>query len=75
MEFDNQRLIAAILLLIIGLIFFIIPEKAIKALHFTDKGFEASKAGIKRYKFGGLFLAVLGVYYILVMFGYFPKMF
>lgn len=75
MEFDNQRLIAAVLLLIIGLVFFIIPEKAIKALHFTDKSFEPSEAGIKRYKFGGLFIAALGAYYVLAMFGYLPKLF
>lgn len=70
MEYNIVKLIMSILLIIIGIIYFLIPRKTIKTIHFIDPEFNPAPKLVTKYKYGGLLIFLLGVYYLLAELGY-----
>ena len=72
MELNFIRLFTSILMIALGIFYFIKPISALKLMHFMNKDYEPSNLAITQYKYGGLLLSGLGIYYILVMFEAMP---
>ncbi len=70
MEYNIVKLIMSILLIIIGIIYFLFPRKAIKTIHFTDSDFNPAPILVTKYKYGGLLIVILGSYYLLAELGF-----
>ncbi len=70
MEYNNVKLAMSIMLIIIGIIYFLIPRKTIKAIHFMNSDFNPAPKLVTKYKYGGLIIFILGSYYLLAELGF-----
>lgn len=72
MELNTVRLITSILLIALGLFYFFKTESALKIMGLNKKDKVASRIVFLQYKYGGVTVSLLGVYYLLVMFNVLP---
>ena len=67
MEPSLPKYIISILLILLGLYYFIKPDKAAKFFNKIGIGYSTTKL-----KYSGIFIIILGIYYILSMLGVLP---
>lgn len=67
MTFTITRLVVSILLIALGVFYYMRPEKALTIIYFWKKDYEPTTGKSKSTKYGGIILILLGIYYILVM--------
>ncbi|RKQ50083.1 hypothetical protein BXY85_1096 [Roseivirga pacifica] len=72
MELNTTRLIVSILMILLGMCYFFRTEKVLNFLGLNKRDKVASRIVFLQFKYGGIIVSLLGVYYILVMFEVLP---
>lgn len=73
MKPEMTKIVLSILLLIMGLAFIFATKFSLEKIHFSEKDYKVTPNSIRNYRIGGAIIAILGIYYLLSVYGFLPS--